>query len=484
MKCKEVQALLSPYMDGELEEAKIPLIQEHLNTCKECMELYQSWQTIEDLTKQTLIGTEPSEDYWNSFTYRLHWRINKDKANKVAAKQVWWRRIFAPTFTRSLSGVAVVFIMLLFGLDYHKKQSQLPLSPVNTIDGTLYYDDMKSITRDERKTYLVDEEFASETIEDISSAPLLASETGKLITTEFARGIEAEAPIDDYFTEPETPVPTTEIARSDKEYEDADGKNYPKEAMATDLHTKKGDGKPEKSKIEIADVPKNGEYTTLTAADSHIIEKDAEGKTTGKDDIHFAMTGGAIEQDTIKENNSLKEDLDIAKGIDSLYITNAIRVDTSADTEEINLYQQGAIAQNKQNINEAITNYQNLLDQYPDSELAPITSYNLLQCQIPQMNLEEQKKAWQDYLTEYDDTEIPAEAKMEYAEITYNFANVKRRIEDYEEALDAYETCQEIFPKHHSNQIIINTRLQSITDSLQIFFSPRRATTLEEAETR
>ena len=231
-------------------------------------------------------------------------------------------------------------------------------------------------------------------------------------------------------------------------------------------------------------MPKNGEYTTLTAADSHIIEKDAEGKTTGKDDIHFAMTGGAIEQDTIKENNSLKEDLDIAKGIDSLYITNAIRVDTSADTEEINLYQQGAIAQNKQNINEAITNYQNLLDQYPDSELAPITSYNLLQCQIPQMNLEEQKKAWQDYLTEYDDTEIPAEAKMEYAEITYNFANVKRRIEDYEEALDAYETCQEIFPKHHSNQIIINTRLQSITDSLQIFFSPRRATTLEEAETR
>ena len=213
MKCKEVQALLSPYMDGELEEAKIPLIQEHLKTCDKCMELYQSWQAIEDLTKQTLIGTEPSEDYWNSFTYRLHWRINKDKANKVAAKQVWWRRIFAPTFTRSLSGVAVVFIMLLFGLDYHKKQSQLPLSPVNTIDGTLYYDDMKSITRDERKTYLVDEEFASETIEDISSAPLLASETGKLITTEFARGIEAEAPIDDYFTEPETPVPTTEIVQ-------------------------------------------------------------------------------------------------------------------------------------------------------------------------------------------------------------------------------------------------------------------------------
>ena len=56
MECRDVKKLLSEYIDGVLAEGQVPVVKQHLLTCRDCKETYKSMNRLIELQMEGSVG--------------------------------------------------------------------------------------------------------------------------------------------------------------------------------------------------------------------------------------------------------------------------------------------------------------------------------------------------------------------------------------------------------------------------------------------
>ncbi|HDT11176.1 MAG TPA: hypothetical protein ENN58_00405 [bacterium] len=116
MECKHIEKLLSPYLDNELAPAERLQVEEHLNQCPSCAQLYAALQeTVDALSEMPEL--EISED--------LQKRLYKIEKKKLRSKSRFNMEFFLrPAFQPVMAAIAVVMILLSV-YTFHPNRSQI-----------------------------------------------------------------------------------------------------------------------------------------------------------------------------------------------------------------------------------------------------------------------------------------------------------------------------------------------------------------------
>ncbi len=97
--CIEMQKLLSPYMDGQLEERDMALVRQHLEDCKECYEEYRQLLATRNLVKRGMTSQRPVPDISYSVRRRL---LKRRMEGEVASSEQRKKPGFFPEIGRWL----------------------------------------------------------------------------------------------------------------------------------------------------------------------------------------------------------------------------------------------------------------------------------------------------------------------------------------------------------------------------------------------
>ena len=114
MKCSEITADLSAYLDGELAESRVLVIQDHLSTCSSCQEMMDLLMS----TKRAFVAL-PSEDVSPDFSQR----IQAEFKESPKASRSPWRVLVAPLAVAA----SLVFLFLWNQDGIRSEQPSVPL---------------------------------------------------------------------------------------------------------------------------------------------------------------------------------------------------------------------------------------------------------------------------------------------------------------------------------------------------------------------
>ena len=116
MECKHIEKLLSPYLDNELDPAERLQMEEHLNQCPSCAQLYAALQeTVDALSEMPEL--EISEDLRERL-YKIEQK--KSKAGIKSHLEFFLRPAFQPI----MAAVAAVMVLLSV-YTFHPNRSQI-----------------------------------------------------------------------------------------------------------------------------------------------------------------------------------------------------------------------------------------------------------------------------------------------------------------------------------------------------------------------
>src|SRR5438045_2732221 len=79
MTCKEIQKLVDPYIDGELDLVRNLDIEYHLQDCPACTKLYRAQQNLKNALRDRSLRFEPPADLQK----RIHNALRKSRPEKV-----------------------------------------------------------------------------------------------------------------------------------------------------------------------------------------------------------------------------------------------------------------------------------------------------------------------------------------------------------------------------------------------------------------
>lgn len=119
MNCQEVQSLVGPYLDSELESQVSLEIHEHLTRCSTCARCFATEARLNAQVNDFLRGGERSPALWESIEARVRGSAAhetttaKSQVNKSAHNaEPWWRAWLWPS-PRFYAGLAAVWALLL-----------------------------------------------------------------------------------------------------------------------------------------------------------------------------------------------------------------------------------------------------------------------------------------------------------------------------------------------------------------------------------
>lgn len=121
--CENIQELLGPYIDNELDTTKVEQVKMHLTECAACRELLTAYESIDDLTTKAY-DYDPGEEYWDTFNLRLHQRMERRAARPAEASGLSsvLTRLFTLPVMRVAVVVAPVVLVALVGVFIYQNQ--------------------------------------------------------------------------------------------------------------------------------------------------------------------------------------------------------------------------------------------------------------------------------------------------------------------------------------------------------------------------
>ncbi len=116
MECKQIEKLLSPYLDNELDPTERQQVEEHLNQCPSCAQLYTALrEAVEALSEMPEL--EISED----MRERLY-KIEKKKSKTGFKSRLEF--FLRPAFQPVMAATAIIMV-LLSAYTFHPERSQI-----------------------------------------------------------------------------------------------------------------------------------------------------------------------------------------------------------------------------------------------------------------------------------------------------------------------------------------------------------------------
>ncbi|MBC7349658.1 MAG: zf-HC2 domain-containing protein [Candidatus Aminicenantes bacterium] len=127
MRCHEAQRLINELLDGELREQDQSQLQAHLDSCRDCRELYEDLKAIKDIVVPAG-EMEPSKEVWEKLKSRLQVEVipqlqsgrNAVEAEKSLEKKASWFQLPSPVFKYGLA--SLVFLALMAGAFFLGRQ--------------------------------------------------------------------------------------------------------------------------------------------------------------------------------------------------------------------------------------------------------------------------------------------------------------------------------------------------------------------------
>lgn len=116
MSHRRVRTLLNAYLDGELEEKRRKLVEEHLRECQECSEELEALKAVDQMARASK-APEPSEDYWKTLPGRVRTRIILE-GEKCAASRLKGAFTLRPARLKLIATLAVLALVVLIGRHY------------------------------------------------------------------------------------------------------------------------------------------------------------------------------------------------------------------------------------------------------------------------------------------------------------------------------------------------------------------------------
>ncbi|MCH7760823.1 zf-HC2 domain-containing protein [candidate division TA06 bacterium] len=131
---KQVKNFLSAYLDGELDEKRRRLVEEHLKGCQECSEELNTLKALDQLARSSKVP-EPGEEYWKTLSGRIRSRIilEEEEGRLSRLKNIL---VQSPGRLKLISTFAVVILVLLVGRQFlneergteRLREAELPLT--------------------------------------------------------------------------------------------------------------------------------------------------------------------------------------------------------------------------------------------------------------------------------------------------------------------------------------------------------------------
>jgi hypothetical protein len=127
MKCPEIRAQLTPYLDGELEGDRTSVVRGHLRTCAECRAAASDEAALRDGLR-ALPSLDPPASLWAGVQARLA------AAEMADAERPAWRRALARWMPRApqLSLLAFAGAAAVFVLVWHARHGEIARAPEPT----------------------------------------------------------------------------------------------------------------------------------------------------------------------------------------------------------------------------------------------------------------------------------------------------------------------------------------------------------------
>ncbi|MBC7363716.1 MAG: zf-HC2 domain-containing protein [Candidatus Aminicenantes bacterium] len=127
MRCHQAQRLINELLDGELREQDLLQLQAHLDSCRDCRELYEDLKAIKD-TVVPVGEMEPSKEVWEKLKSQLEAEIipqlqsGRDavETEKSLEKKPRWFQLPSPVFRYGLA--SLVFLALMAGAFFLGRQ--------------------------------------------------------------------------------------------------------------------------------------------------------------------------------------------------------------------------------------------------------------------------------------------------------------------------------------------------------------------------
>jgi anti-sigma factor RsiW len=116
MTCQFIATLIEDFADGELSQSRAEQVRQHLESCIECREKYETTRQLKKLLTQ-MPASEPGEDYWSEVSVLIQARTIESPADREThvssiAKTLPGRE----ALVRSLVAVAASLVLLLAAL--------------------------------------------------------------------------------------------------------------------------------------------------------------------------------------------------------------------------------------------------------------------------------------------------------------------------------------------------------------------------------
>ena len=113
---KKVKKILSAYLDGELDEKRRRLVEEHLRGCQECSEELNTLKALDQLARSSKVP-EPGEEYWKTLSGRIRSRIilEEEEGRLSRLKNIL---VQSPGRLKLISTLAVGILVLLVGRQF------------------------------------------------------------------------------------------------------------------------------------------------------------------------------------------------------------------------------------------------------------------------------------------------------------------------------------------------------------------------------
>ena len=113
MNCEECQQQISPYLDGELDEAAAAQMREHLTFCLECSKLCEDFSVILESCRENVPGDivpPNAQALWCRINNLIESEI-KPEPEKVEEKKGWIARGWNISFSQATAGVLAIALI-------------------------------------------------------------------------------------------------------------------------------------------------------------------------------------------------------------------------------------------------------------------------------------------------------------------------------------------------------------------------------------
>lgn len=122
MNCRNVERLLSKYLDNSLDMSERQKLEMHLDVCTKCADNLKSMMKVDNLLKLKL-KEKPTKEYFENYWTKLKSRLTEyPTENRTMVPRRFndgrWSNLFTPRFSSAFSGILIVLLILVNGLLY------------------------------------------------------------------------------------------------------------------------------------------------------------------------------------------------------------------------------------------------------------------------------------------------------------------------------------------------------------------------------